>query len=169
MEHCFLIQVQGDSIGLKLKFQKGPTFFLREGGQSQNYHYWWDWRSTSSHQPCSYLFFFFSWDNLQIPFSHSFHNRFWSTRYRMIDNPVLHHIMKNTLCFLYENSWILSKKTRGNTSLKRTNFGELRKKFLFFNDFQILHTGSNAIKELSKSFIFKNNLNFLKKLRYWFF
>ena len=35
--------------------------------------------------------------------------------------------------------------------------------FPFLNNFQILHTASNSMKELWKSIIFKNNLNFLIK------
>ena len=52
-----------------------------------------------------------------------------------------------------------------NTSVMQTNFVDLRNKFPFFNEFQILYAGSSGIKELWKPMIFKNenDLNFLKK------
>ena len=37
-------------------------------------------------------------------------------------------------------------------------------RFLFFNDFQILHAGSSTIKELWKTLIFESNLNFLRNM-----
>ena len=39
LEHCFLVSLYGDSIGLKSKFQKmAPFFLVRHGkGQSKNY------------------------------------------------------------------------------------------------------------------------------------
>ena len=45
----------------------------------------------------------------------------------MIDNAVLHHIMKKNLCFFHENAEIMSKNefyvpdSQKNTSMKLTN------------------------------------------------
>ena len=52
------------------------------------------------------------------------------------------------------NSEILSKiyfqvsDSMKNTSLNQTNFGKLQNKVPIFYDFQILHAGSNTIKEI---------------------
>ena len=43
----------------------------------------------SSHQPFSFLEII-----KEILFTHSIPNKFWSTRSQMIDNAILHHIMK---------------------------------------------------------------------------
>ena len=126
--------------------------------------FWCDWWAPT---------LFFSWDNLQIPFCHSILNRFWLTRFKMIYNAILHHIVKKNLWYFMKNQKFFVKRSFSsrilgkNTSLKRINFGSCKTRFPFFNDFQILHVGSNTIKELSKSLIFKNNLKFLKKLEFY--
>ena len=69
----------------------------------------------SSHQPCSCL------ETInEIPFSHSILNSFWTARSQMIDNAVLHHIMKRNVGFFYGNREILSKKEFMSRNLLKT-------------------------------------------------
>ena len=49
----------------------------------------------SVHQPCSFRATF-----KETPFPHSILSRFWSTRTQMIENVLLHHIVKKSLCFI---------------------------------------------------------------------
>ena len=119
----------------------------------------------SSHWPCSFP------ETINgIPFSRFIINRFWWTRFQMMDNAVLHHIMeKNLWLFMkIQKFWAKRRFRSGFRPWKNTEFIwneqilESCETWLpFYNDFQILYTGSNNIIELLKYLILKNNLNFL--------
>ena len=86
----------------------------------------------------------------------------------MMNNAVLYIIIlwRMNLFFIkiqkFSAKWVLGL---GRTPVwNEQHLGSCETRFLFFNDFQILHIGFNTIKELSKFVIIKNNLQLCGKI-----
>ena len=88
----------------------------------------------------------------EITFSHSIINRFWSTTSQMVDNAELHHIMK-------KNSWFFMKILKFWAKKSFRSLILIKKNPVW--SWQIRHAGYSTINELSKSLIFKSNLNLM--------
>ena len=87
----------------------------------------------------------------------------------MIDNAILHHIMKKNVWYINKILKFWVKRSFRSRILGKTPvwneqiLASCEKCFPFFNDLQMFHLGSNSIKDLSKSLFKKKKSQFSKK------